>query len=423
MDFCYMIDDQLYRNQIENANLLVYKKIFTISPNNSRAVTSKPQRVCLCDKRNKVQCNNISSHKFSVSFGESFTVNVITVGQLEGNVPGTVEATWIDSSLSLKDAEKVQNIHSTDCTKLHYTPLSAKLKNTSTLQLSVRHTGDVSAFLKLPAHHPLNVTVKFLPCPIGFLNNNITTSCNCENLSRILDKHVHCNLNSKRIIKSTRAQSWIGANTNTELIFNLNCPYDYCKRDTPIKIRTDNTHIYQDSQCNFNRTGILCGKCKPGMSMILGSSECEKCSNSFLSLVLVFALAGILLVFVLTYLNLTIAEGTLSGLIFYANIVHYNIDLFDENDHNRRYVSRIPHVFIAWLNLDLGIPVCFYDGMDTYVRAWLQFIFPAYIWTISITIIFLSNKSQIIAAIVSKNATKVLATLVLLSYTKFCRQW
>ena len=32
--------------------------------------------------------------------------------------------------------------------------------------------------------------------------------------------------------------------------------------------------------------------------------------------------------------------------------------------------------FIAWLNLDLGIEVCFYDGIDAYAKTWLQFAFP-----------------------------------------------
>ena len=43
--------------------------------------------------------------------------------------------------------------------------------------------------------------------------------------------------------------------------------------------------------------------------------------------------------------------------------------------------------FIAWLNLDLGIETCLYDGMDAYAKTWLQFLFPAYIWTIVIIII------------------------------------
>jgi len=37
-------------------------------------------------------------------------------------------------------------------------------------------------------------------------------------------------------------------------------------------------------------------------------------------------------------------------------------------------------VFIAWLNLDIGIETCFYDEMTAYSKTWLQFVFPVYIW-------------------------------------------
>ena len=37
-------------------------------------------------------------------------------------------------------------------------------------------------------------------------------------------------------------------------------------------------------------------------------------------------------------------------------------------------------VFIAWLNLDLGIHTCLFPGLDMYTKVWLQFVFPKYVW-------------------------------------------
>ena len=34
-----------------------------------------------------------------------------------------------------------------------------------------------------------------------------------------------------------------------------------------------------DLQCAYHRAGILCGECKNGYSLILGNSECRKCST------------------------------------------------------------------------------------------------------------------------------------------------
>ena len=71
---------------------------------------------------------------------------------------------------------------------------------------------------------------------------------------------------------------------------------------------------------------------------------------------------------------MTVAVGTLNGLIFYANVVYVNKSIllpFQETN----FVT----VFISWLNLDLGIDTCYFPGMDTYIKMWLQFAFPVYV--------------------------------------------
>ena len=79
-------------------------------------------------------------------------------------------------------------------------------------------------------------------------------------------------------------------------------------------------------------------------------------------------------------------------------------------------------VFIAWLNLDLGIETCFFDGMDEYVKRWLQFVFPLYVWTlVSLIIVSSEYHSPRIARLFGSNPVAVLATLFLLSYSKLLR--
>ena len=109
----------------------------------------------------------------------------------------------------------------------------------------------------------------------------------------------------------------------------------------------------------------LCGGCQPGLSLALGSSQCLDCSNNYnLALLILFALAGLALVFFIKVLNFTVAKGTINGLIFYANIVQANQAVFFPPGPA---VGLYPiKVFIAWLNLDLGITTCFFDGLDGY---------------------------------------------------------
>ena len=126
-------------------------------------------------------------------------------------------------------------------------------------------------------------------------------------------------------------------------------------------------------------------------------------------------LAGIALVVLLLVLNLTVAVGTLNGIIFYANIVvAHNSILLPFLQPN--FIT----MFIAWLNLELGFDTCLFKGMDTYWKTWLQLAYPAYIIFLVIMVIFISERSTKFGRLVGKkNPVATLATLILLSYTKF----
>ena len=78
-------------------------------------------------------------------------------------------------------------------------------------------------------------------------------------------------------------------------------------------------------------------------------------------------------------------------------------------------------VFLSWLNLDLGFQTCFYDGLDAYSQTWLQFAFPLYVWLLIGLIIFISRYSITVSKLIGHNPIAVLATLILMSYTKLLK--
>ena len=75
-------------------------------------------------------------------------------------------------------------------------------------------------------------------------------------------------------------------------------------------------------------------------------------------------------------------------------------------------------IVISWINMDSGISMCFYKRMDSYSKAWLQYISPIYLWLLTALIIYFSRKSSKVMKLVGKNPVKILATIILLSYTK-----
>lgn len=155
---------------------------------------------------------------------------------------------------------------------------------------------------------------------------------------------------------------------------------------------------------------MLCGACIANYSLSLGASKCMKCSNTYLALIVPFAVAGIALVTFLSFLQLTVATGMINSVILYANIVQVNRNVFFPLD-----TVNILSVFVAWLNLDLGFDTCFYDGMDAYAQIWLQFAFPVYVWTLISLIIISSRYSITVSKLIGHNPVAVLATLILMS--------
>ena len=196
------------------------------------------------------------------------------------------------------------------------------------------------------------------------------------------------------------------------------CPLDYCQppsKSVPINLSLPNG---SDAQCANNRGGILCGSCQPNYSLSLGSSRCIKCPDNWygllIGIIIAAFFAGIVLVVLLLVLNLTVAVGTLNSIIFYANIIYANKSIYFGQSH----LTFFP-VFISWLNLDIGFDTCFFEGMDTYAKTWLQLAFPLYIIFLVITIIWISSCSTRFSNLIGKrNPVATLATLILLSYTK-----
>ena len=142
------------------------------------------------------------------------------------------------------------------------------------------------------------------------------------------------------------SNSWIGfisetqsSNvTGTGVIFHPNCQIGYC-----LPHNVSITSSTGDDQCEPHRTGLLCGKRQEGYSLTLGSEKCDKCSNVFLLLIMPLAVSGLLLVGVLFALNLTVTEGTINGLIFYANVIAMSRVMSTLKETSYLYM------FLAWL--------------------------------------------------------------------------
>ena len=378
------------------------RNVFNVitSSGNKPIISSDPLNICTCVD-NLTNCTG-SYHPEPVYPGGTLEIPVIAQGQRNGTTVAIVQAIAM-SNINVSNLEISQNILNS-CTPLEYTIQSRAVDTTQKITLYAEGPC-------LPTEtNTLTVTVDILPCPPGFQLSETQPSCICtERLQQFTNS---CCVDNGQIHRMQHDEFWVGYDNRSEdIILHPHCPFDYCTSEETYFAVDDS-----DTQCNYNRSGLLCGTCSEYLSLALGSSRCLQCSNSYFSLLVVFAFIGIALVFLLLVLRLTVATGTINGLILYANIMAVNSAIFFQPP-----ATNILKVFIAWLNLDLGIETCFYNGMDAYVKTWLQFAFPLYVWALVGMIIIGSHYSGKVAKVFGSNPVAVLATLFLLSYAKVLR--
>ena len=278
----------------------------------------------------------------------------------------------------------------------------------TTLSIASAQTGliSVSIFTTLSSVST-NVSVNLSSCPIGFELHQQNLKCSCSDLF-LNQTSVTCNI--KKISFEVLDTLWIGFDptiaepTSKDLILSR-CAFNYCrignKSVPPAQI---------DSQCSNHRTGILCGSCnrKEGYSSVLGSYECKKCRNYMLFLIIVFAIAGAVLFSGIFFLEITIDKGWTNSIIFFCSVVAIYAHLNKEGYNIGFLPARL-------LNLQIGISLCFYDGMTSLSRTGLQLVFPMYLYVLMVVFTILCRHYSWMSTHFSP--AKTLMTLSVMCYT------
>ena len=337
--------------------------------------------------------------------GEQFNVTLVALGQTNSPVPTTIFSIDMYGGdkyyLSIETPEMVSS-----CNIVSFRAYSKD---------GVDRDNFTALFYLYPSSpcktymDPQQLYTVVHACPLGFALSAKQHRCICD--ARLIRLTPNCfidNLSIERIENNF----WVSkANNYTIIIHPFRCPLDYCKIEA-VNVTLSNPNM----QCDYDRNDTLCGHCSKNYSLAFGSFNCLPCGNRYLALILPFALGGITLVTVTLLFRLTVAVGTTNGLLFYANIIQANYQAYFP-----RATINFFTIFISWINLDLGIETCFYDGMDIYAYSWLQFLFPFYIWFLIGCIIMISRHSKSFASTLGTNPVAVLATLLLMSFSKILK--
>ena len=369
--------------------------------NNSIKVNNDHNMLCACNNQMKHDCRiNDLGYLYP---GEALAIFLYNKNE-ESNLSSTEVTVKSDISephtkpcVVLNFFEHSQLIDDNHCSELIYSSLEFSYGDWCVLVLKVADDYNKKFFITK------------LNCPPGFVE--IYKICKCDPI--IVNYGIaNCDINNQTVLRP--ANTWIIATTQIPYSYYIteHCRFYYClPHSSHLNLFTPNT------QCQFNRSGLLCGHCQQGLSTVFSSSQCQHCSNVYLFLIIPIAISGLLLVILLFILNTTITDGNINGFILFVNIISINSSYI----FSRMHSFTPAYTFISLANLDLGIQTCFYNGMDDYAKMWLQLAFPFYLIFIATLIIIKSRYSTTIQRLTAHRALPVLATLFLLSYTKILR--
>ena len=375
---------------------------------NTESITSLPVKVCFCNESKK-NCS-IQRLPIQIQKGKVFTVSVSAFDHVGHLMNATIISELHSAAGGLGDGQQSREIGD-QCTKL---PLSVtSLANEETILLYADGPcGNASQSTKL-----IDINFTECECPIGFDNNSTeqsTCECMCSEDTAVANLIQNCTIENQSFRKVTNF--WIGYENTTDsvgIILSKICPFDYCLPFDSVEINL-NIPNGADVQCANNRVGKLCSSCKTQYSLSVGQTACAKCNPRWplftTIIVLAFLLSGVFLIALLLLLNLSVTTGTINGLIFTASILS-TIHPFPENN--------CATIIISLLNLNAGLNVCFYKGYNSYIKIWFQLGYPMYLFLLTSGMIVARKCSLKFAKFIEKrNPIEILATVLLLTYTK-----
>lgn len=365
---------------------------FDMRPNSSSVVSTPPARVYVQGPGNVASDNNTTLQIFP---GQGVNLSIEVFDQFGYSIPGTITSHVIESSRKYANS-------SLGGSGFFFTGNNEDTTAVLTITGDEDHSFLVF-FTELGTLVSANLTIQTLPCLQGFTFDG--QRCMCS--ERLVDRGVMCDLSNTWLISPDGV--WVGnltANASTEELVVDFCYLGFCNDGPKFFLPP-----WYDKQCRTgsHRTGVRCGRCMQNYSVILGSRECRKCTNTSLLLIPLFGLLGIALFVAIAFLEVTVEKGWMYSILFFSNVV--TLSSLSQSLPAKWNIIYVPaHL----LSFELGIGMCLYDGMETIDRVMIKLMFPLYLFILMFIFSILSRKFTF-----SRNFSpaKMLVTLGVMSYT------
>ena len=258
----------------------------------------------------------------------------------------------------------------------------------------------------------MQLDIKLLSCGFGFEIDPTNSTCLCDSKLNNDGNGISCS--SETHVITVQDGAWIGLFRGETIVDR--CISRYCEPgERKVNINGDSlSDIDFDVQCDpsTNRIGFLCSECREGYSAVLGTRNCRRCTNWFIFLFIFFLAVGVLAVFIVQYLNISITAGFINGAIFYSNIVTiYGRSIVPGDTYNEALA------LIAFPSLNLGFETCLYNRMTILHKVLWQLSFPLYLFMLMFIISLIARSKHVkLKESTGSSVIQTFATLLILCY-------
>lgn len=409
---------------------------------------------------NKELFNSTDGHEEHVKLfpGQNFSLTINTKDDIGRNVWSTVRVVMMPSpgieDVWLSDLFKHDyewNIPGTDDGLRISTSLNVRFN--SSVPFNFTHYNVIMAIsLSDNPFVYFQFNIQLENCPLqNFMFNHKSGACDCLFAIHTFFKHnnlsidnIDCKINNG-LIQFTRptlvTSGWLGKdviNDTLALSLSLSCPINHCNSNPDYKVYVVNTtdifitdHLFTVHKdiCLSGRAGPLCGECPNDTSMVFWSSECKRCSNWWLLMMVPYALGGVLLLVIIFIFNITLTVGKFNSMFFFAqicfagliDILQYGHQYFKDLKGPISGFAQICNVFITIMNLSFGpgegFSMCFFHKMTQIHKTGISLVYPFYMLSLVILISVISARWTWLARRIVASSVQVISTILHFSFS------
>ena len=422
-------------NLIENVSY--YSNYFDL--NDSLDVSSIPHSLNYCGS------NSLNGHNHYP--GETIELNFSALDYAHNSVYISVEVSLMKdekaeelvmAKSSLMNSERVQVLSESkrnSCSVINITVFYHD-------RLGIWGEANCTLYVRLLSHQfniMSTVKLNLTHCPPGFKLDHSRGVCKCSSaIKKIFTSFSksggECDINTLTIsMPPSFFSPWIGIYSDSGNIYAQVasiCTTPHCmpngrvssitfdERSGTFLLKNSSNMSRNESFCRPHRKGVVCGECEEGYSEVFGTGDCMKCSNWWLLTIVFYAIAGPIVIFLMYSLRLTLTNGVINGIIFYVQTTNLNVlPVISYFSIHNQWTSRLVFLFLSSMNLNLGFPMCLYDGMNQTWESGLYLVFPIYLLSIVVVIILLSHNSTWLSNKTSRFSVQVLITIVHISFS------